>query len=143
MVRYLAVLVLAAFATGWAGDVKNVDLNVTGMHCDGCATKIKSALKKVQDVQDVQVNVEKGTAQISLVSNSTTGTEVLAKAVADAGFGASYMDGNETKTLVAVKAHHGDMDCDEKGEAKIDCAKEGKSGCCEEKATKMKTMKKK
>jgi len=143
MIRYLVVLVVAVFATGWAGDVKKVDLNVNGMHCDQCADKVKSALKKVQDVQDVQVSMEKGTAQISLAPNSSTKTEVLAKAVADAGYGASYEEGTETKTLVATKVHHEDKDCDEKVGTKVDCAKDGKSDCCGEKATKTKVIKKK
>ncbi len=143
MIRYLAVFVVVAFATGWAGDGKKVDLTVSDMHCDHCADKVKSALKKFQDVRDVQVSTKKGTARVFLVSTSVINTEVLAKAIADAGYGASYIEGAETKTLAATKGAHADGDCDKEGMSKMDCAKEGKMGCCEEKTSKTKALKKK
>jgi copper chaperone CopZ len=142
MIRYAVVLLLAALTTAWAGDVKKIDLTVKGMHCEDCSGKVKSALQKVKDVKDVEVNLKKGMAQVSLESTSAVNAEVLAKAVADAGFTASYKDGKETKTLTATKAMHEDKDCDDMVGGNEDCMKKGKSGCCMDKGTKTKTMKK-
>jgi copper chaperone CopZ len=142
MIRYAVVLLLAGLTTTWAGDVKKVDLTVKGMHCEDCSGKVKSALQKVTDVKDVEVNLKKGMAQVSLDASSAVSAEVLAKAVADAGFTASYKDGKETKTLTAVKAMHEDKGCDDMAADNEDCKKEGKSGCCMDKGAKAKTMKK-
>ena len=140
--RYAVVLLLAALTTAWAGDVKKVDLTVKGMHCEDCSGKVKSALQKVKDVKDVEVNLKKGMAQVSLEATSDVNAEVLAKAVADAGFTASYKDGKETKTLTTAKAMHEDKDCDDMAGEKEDCKKDGKSGCCMDKGAKTKSMKK-
>ena len=140
--RYAVVLLLAALTTAWAGDVKKVDLTVKGMHCEDCSGKVKSALQKVKDVKDVEVNLKKGMAHVSLEANTDVNAEVLAKAVADAGFTASYKDGKETKTLTAAKTMHGDKDCDDMAGDKEDCKKKGKSGCCMDKGAKTKSMKK-
>jgi copper chaperone CopZ len=144
MMRYVVALLIAGLATAWAVDVKKVDLTVKGMHCEDCSGKVKSALQKIKDVKDVEVSLKEGTAQVSLDAGSDVSAEVLAKAVADAGFTSSYKDGNETKTLTASKTALKDKDCSGKdGDLKADCAKEGKSGCCMEKSSKAKTMKKK
>lgn len=140
--RYAVVLVVVAFATAWAGDLKKVDLTIDGMHCENCSGKVKSALQKIKDVKDVQVSLKKGTAKVSLASTSATSVEMLAKAVSEAGYTASYKEGGETKTLAAIKTEHDDKDCDGKDGTKVDCAKDGKTGCCMEKGTKAKTMKK-
>ena len=140
--RYVVALVIAAFATAWAGEVKKVDLTVSGMHCNRCVDKVKSALQKVTDVKDVAVNLKKGSAKITLASTSVTSTEMLAKAVADAGYSTSYKNGNEVKTRAATNK---DMDCDEKDgdHAKMNCTKDGKSGCCAGMGAKTKVTKKK
>ncbi|MBM2841441.1 MAG: hypothetical protein HW412_1969 [Bacteroidetes bacterium] len=136
--RYGVVLLIAAFATAWAGDVKKVDLTVSGMHCARCVDKVKSALQNVADVKDVAVNLKRGSAKVTLASTSVTSTEMLAKAVADAGYSTSYKQGSEMKTLSAANK---DMDCIEKegDHAKMDCTDEAATGCCMGKAEKAKT----
>lgn len=141
MMRYVVVLLLAAFTTVWAGEVKKVDLTVKGMHCEDCSGKVKSALQEVKDVKDVEVNLKKGMAHVSFEAASSVNAEVLAKAIADAGFTASYKDGKETKTLTA-KTMHDNKDCDDMAGENEDCKKDGKSGCCMDKGAKAKTMKK-
>ncbi|HCV44113.1 MAG TPA: hypothetical protein DGH68_11565 [Bacteroidetes bacterium] len=142
--RWAVVLLVLTFTTALAGEVRKVDISVKGMHCEDCTGKVKSALHKVKGVQDVEVNLKKGTALVSLESNSDVKSEALAKAVADAGFTASYKDGDQTKTLTAAKSSHKDDDCEVKtGDKKEGCMKEGMSGCCEGKTAKTKTEKKK
>jgi copper chaperone CopZ len=142
--RVALVLFVLAWSTALAGDVKKVDIAVKGMHCDDCTGKVKSALQKVNGVRDVEVNLTKGTALVSLESNSSVNSEALAKAVADVGFTASYKEGDQTKTLTAAKSNHEEDDCEVKaGDKKEGCMEEGMSGCCEGKSTKTKTVKKK
>ena len=141
MIRYALVLLLAAFTMAWAGDVKKVDLTVKGMHCESCSDKVKSALEKVKDVQGVEVSLKKGSANVSLASSSATTTEVLAKAVAEVGFTASYKDGKETKTVAAATMSHKEDDCDEMVEGKKSDRKKDGAGCCEKMGTKKKETK--
>ena len=142
MTRYAVVLLLVAIATAWAGDVKKVDLTVDGMHCKNCTDRVKSALQKVKDVKDVSVSLKEGTAQVSLEATSDVNADVLAKAVADEGYTASYKDGDETKTIKAGETKHSDKDCSEMvGDKKGDCTKDAKSDCCMGKSTKAKTTK--
>ena len=142
MTRYAVVFLLVAIATAWAGDVRKVDLTVDGMHCKNCTDKVKSALQKVKDVKDVSVSLKEGTAQVSLEASSDVNAEVLAKAVADEGYTASYKDQDETKTIKAVQDKHSDKDCPEMtGDKKGDCSKDAKSDCCKEKSAKGKTTK--
>lgn len=143
MMRYLAAIVVAAVAIAWAGDARKVDLTVAGMHCDHCTDKVKSALTKVQDVQRVEVELKKGTAHVELLSDSPTSTHMLAEAVADAGYGVTYQDGSETKTLDATKTHVDDKDCMHEGESKMECAKGAAMDCCAGKSSKAKVNKKK
>jgi len=142
MMRYVAVLLMASCAVAWAGDVKNIDLTVSGMHCGRCADKVKAALKKVADVKDVAVNLKKGSAKITLASTSATSTEMLAKAVADAGYSTSYKDGKEVKTMAATSK---DAEFEQKDgdHANMDCTDEATSGCCMGKAEKAKEIKRK
>ncbi len=142
MMRYLVVLAITAVAFASGGDLKKVDLTVTGMHCNNCTDRVKSALTKVQDVQGVEVDLKEGTAEVELVSSSSTTPHMLAEAIADAGYGVTYNDGNETKTVEATKAHTEDKDCVKDG-SKMDCPKGAKADCCTGKSAKAKVIKKK
>lgn len=139
--RYLAGMLVVACAFAFAGDIKNIDLTISGMHCSNCTEKVKSAIEKVGDVKDVQVSLKNGTAKVVLASTSTADAGVLAQAVADAGFGASYKEGKETKTIAAAKTDHDDKDC-EGTMGSEDCKKDGMD-CCKGKTMKSKEVKKK
>lgn len=142
MTRYAVLFLLLGFAAALAGDVRKVDLTVDGMHCKVCTDKVKSALQKVKDVKDVSVSLKEGTAQVSLEAASEINAEALAKAVSDAGYTASYKDGEQTKTVKAVEDKPADKDCPQMmGDKKGDCAKGMKSDCCMDKSTKSKTTK--
>jgi copper chaperone CopZ len=134
MKRLTLILLVALFTTAWAGDVRKVDITVGGMHCAECTGKVKSALEKVKDVKSVEVNLKKGVAHVSLDATSEVKAEVLAKAIAEAGYSASYQDGKEKKTVAAVKAKSESKSCDDEMMSKEDCEKAGKSGCCSDKA---------
>jgi len=100
----LAAVSLLALA-GFAGEGKQVKLNVTGMMCDSCQSKVKSSLEKVDGVKSANVDWNKGTALVTLAKADVKGDE-LVKAVKSAGakFDAKVADGKaEAKK---DKAHH-------------------------------------
>lgn len=67
--------------------MKNLELQVTGMGCEGCATAVRSALEKVEGARRVQVSLEEASAHV-LAEDTVTGDDLVA-AVAAAGYGAS------------------------------------------------------
>jgi copper chaperone CopZ len=63
-------------------NTRSIELAIEGMHCGGCVTRLTAALEQVPGV-DV-VNVAVGSAQV--LAGNEVGTELLAQAVAKAGF---------------------------------------------------------
>ena len=44
--------------------MKELELNVTGMHCGGCENRIKNAVLEVKEVKSVDANHETGKVNI-------------------------------------------------------------------------------
>lgn len=65
-------------------------LKIEGMMCEGCVKKIRESLGNVDGVDDVDVNLKKGTA---IVQHNGVSDEVLIGAVVDVGFRASVKHG--------------------------------------------------
>jgi len=61
-------------------------LKVTGMTCGGCVNSLTRALKSINGVDDVQVNLSTGDTQIQYDEN-VTAPEQLRLAVINAGYG--------------------------------------------------------
>jgi len=83
--------------------MKNELLNITGMTCDGCSSKVAHALKAVNGVHDVVVSLPDHEASVRYDEHVTT-HEQLKSAVQGAGYGLS--DGSSAQKP------------------------QGKSGCC-------------
>lgn len=45
--------------------MKELELNVTGMHCTGCENRVKNVVSTIKNVKDVQANHETGTVHIT------------------------------------------------------------------------------
>lgn len=60
-------------------------LAITGMHCDGCASGLKSELARVPGVSRVEVDLQKARARVVCDTNRVTLGQILA-AVEEAGF---------------------------------------------------------
>lgn len=60
------------------------DLEITGMHCAGCAGRVEKALRAVAGVEDVRVNLATGRAQ---VTHAGADPHQLAAAIVEAGYG--------------------------------------------------------
>jgi copper chaperone len=64
----------------------SIQLNVSGMTCGHCETAVAKALKAIEGVQTVQVDLKNGSAK---VEGQNVNTDALIAAVIDEGYGAS------------------------------------------------------
>lgn len=62
---------------------------VTGMHCGGCAGKIRRRLAEISGVQDVDVDVASG--RVAVTQHDVTADEIIA-AIAEAGYDAALAE---------------------------------------------------
>lgn len=67
--------------------MKTVKLSVDGMHCEGCVSRVKSALDEVPGVTDVEVSLDRNEAEVT--ADDSTSEESFVKAVEEAGYSAS------------------------------------------------------
>ncbi len=82
---------LALFGTLLAADAseaQKVTLDVKGMHCASCPLTVKVVLKKQPGVDDVKMDSEKHTAEVSF-DPSKVSPERLAQVVTEAGYPAT------------------------------------------------------
>jgi len=86
-------------------------LNVSGMTCGGCASEVKSALMKVDGVQECKVSWKDGKAEVGFCCDPAKAGE-LVKAVNKTGFKASLAN------VKSVEAVEDEEDMDEVSEAK-------------------------
>ena len=64
----------------------NIELKVSGMTCGHCETAVAKALKDIEGVQSVQVDLKNGSAK---VEGLNVDTQALIAAMIDEGYGAS------------------------------------------------------
>ena len=91
MKNFFSVLVVSAlFAfSAMAGDGKTaaLNLNVTGMHCGGCASKVKAALIGIDGVQEVSnVSAETKSASLSYDPAKVTEEQIVEALVEKTGY---------------------------------------------------------
>ncbi len=65
--------------------MKEVKLNITGMHCEGCSTRLQKVLNNQDGVEDATVSLENKEAVVKF-DESQTNVDALKEAVEDAGF---------------------------------------------------------
>jgi copper chaperone len=66
--------------------METVTLNVQGMSCGGCVGSVRRVLQAVPGVQDVDVTLQPGRAQVSF-DPARTDVAALRSAIEDAGYG--------------------------------------------------------
>lgn len=67
--------------------MKTVKLSVKGMHCDGCVSRVASALEEVEGVRGVEVSLDEEEARVE-ADDAAVG-ESLLRAVQEAGYEAA------------------------------------------------------
>jgi Au+-exporting ATPase len=133
MKRTLIVALALVFSLGLASDDKksqSVKLYLAGLECNNCVKKVETALKKVDGVSTVSVSLKKMTADIKLASTGSVKTDLLIKAVSDAGFGAATTKTAASKLTVKHKEGE-DEDCE--GEDDCCATKDGKKKAADHK----------
>jgi copper chaperone CopZ len=125
------VLLVAGVLLAQTQTVKQekVQLTLSGLHCNNCATKVEKALRSVEGVKDVTVSLEESSAEIVLASAAVK-PDLLVRAVADAGYEAEVK--NNTNETAASKKQS--LSCCAKEKAKEAKAKTETEDCCAVKA---------
>lgn len=68
--------------------MKEVKLNIEGMHCTGCSTRLEKVLNNVDGVKGAKVSLEEKKADIKYDETQVNEKELI-EAVEDAGFKAN------------------------------------------------------
>ena len=68
--------------------MKEVKLNIEGMHCTGCSIRLEKVLNNVDGVESAKVSLEEKKADIKYDETQVSEKELIA-AVEDAGFKAN------------------------------------------------------
>ena len=68
--------------------MKEVKLNIEGMHCTGYSTRLEKVLNNVDGVEDAKVSLEEKKADIKYDETQVSEKELI-EAVEDAGFKAN------------------------------------------------------
>lgn len=71
--------------TAQATTMKNIELKISGMSCQGCANNIMLNLSKVEGVQDNKVNFDTKKASISFDENKVSGQQII-KSIEEIGY---------------------------------------------------------
>ena len=65
--------------------MKEIKLNIEGMHCTGCSTRLEKVLNNVDGVEGAKVSLEEKKADIKYDETQVSEKELI-EAVEDAGF---------------------------------------------------------
>ncbi len=73
-------------AQGQNDDPRQIEVTILGMSCPFCAYGVQQKLKRLDGVTELEVVLETGVATLRLEEDADIPTELLQKAVKDAGF---------------------------------------------------------
>lgn len=65
--------------------MKNIELNVEGMHCGGCSSRLNRVLGNLDGVKSADANFENGIVKVSY-DEGTIELDEIKECIADAGF---------------------------------------------------------
>ncbi len=65
--------------------MEKIELNIEGMHCSGCSTRLQKILSNLDGVQVIDISFETGKANLE-VDFSKVKMENIKEAIEDAGF---------------------------------------------------------
>ena len=68
--------------------MKEVKLDIEGMHCTGCSTRLEKVLNNVDGVESAKVSLEEKIADIKYDETQVSEKELI-EAIEDAGFKAN------------------------------------------------------
>lgn len=65
--------------------MKNIELNIEGMHCEGCSKRLERVLNGIDGVERASVSLEQKLATIEY-SEEKVSIDTIKEAINDAGF---------------------------------------------------------
>ncbi len=131
MLASFIVIISAGPLTAQTSKPQLVKLAIAGMHCDNCAAKVDKALRGVEGVKDVQVDLKSKSAVVTVASTSVR-SDALVKAVNDVGFRASL-----GKAVASTTKKEKCDGCSDKDGKKEGATKQ--EDCCKPEKTQKKT----
>lgn len=85
--------------------MNEIMMQVTGMTCGSCVRHVTAALKAIQGVEDVKVDLAAG--RVAARARAGTSSVDLTSALADAGYPARVVDGAEPSPSVPARRSTG------------------------------------
>ena len=92
----VSILMFAGMSLAVMGSTENVCFDVQGMTCGACSLTLKTAVKKLKGIQEVDASVEKNHALVRFDGNETN-TTAIKNAIDNVGYRATP---KECKDLV-------------------------------------------
>lgn len=91
--QYILIFCVALLAIEGNGqELHFVELGVNGLHCSACSFTVEKALKKVDGVSVVQMDLNERSGKIYFAENETAVFPALTKAVTDAGYSVRFLN---------------------------------------------------
>lgn len=101
--KKIIILIVTFFFFGITenfAQAKQVQVKVDGLSCPFCAYGLEKKLKKIDEVENLKIDVDKGFVTFSVANGKTVSEEEIKKRVKEAGFTAreiSYKEVQEKK----------------------------------------------
>ncbi|HVA98280.1 MAG TPA: heavy metal-associated domain-containing protein [Bacteroidia bacterium] len=89
-ISLLFFVFLFSAVSGFA-QLKYVSIGVNGLTCSACTRSVEMSIRKLDFVQDVQMNLKNTDGKILFKTGKTVSFEKIAQAVIDAGFSVRYL----------------------------------------------------
>jgi copper chaperone len=87
MNKYIALMIIGLIAsTSALADGTQYRMRVDGLACPYCAYGIEKNLKKIDGVEKIEVDLDKGLVIVDVASGATLTDEQMVKLFTDAGF---------------------------------------------------------
>jgi copper chaperone CopZ len=92
--RALSMLLFVFMCCGWftaTAQFQTVYIGVNGLTCSQCSRTVEMSIRKLDFVQDVDMNLEHTEGKITLKKNKKADMDKIAQAVVNAGFSVRYL----------------------------------------------------
>ena len=99
---FFSVIILTS-SVDLSAQFKSAEIGVDGLTCSACTRSVEMSIRKLDFVQDVEMNLEHTQGKITFKPNAKVNIEKVAKAVVNAGFSVRYLSAIFSFTNVGVK----------------------------------------
>src|SRR5947207_1582573 len=96
MRKYLSLIILIVACFNLRAGVNYVQIGVNGLTCSACSRSVEMSIRRLDFVQNVEMNLENTERKITFKPNSKVDFEKIAQAVINAGFSVRYLSADIT-----------------------------------------------